>query len=66
MLLDPALELMPFQQYPALAAAAFDPDVSAQSHDLPLVAAAGVLLLEAHHIPKAHLHLLTVECPTAG
>jgi hypothetical protein len=42
-LLHPALEITPFQQDPAVAAATPDPNVSAQSHNLPLIAAAGIL-----------------------
>ena len=65
MFLDPALEVAPFQQYPAVASATFDPYVSAQSHDLPLVAAARVLLSQVNNIPNAYVHWLTIGLPTA-
>ncbi len=39
-----------------LAFEAFNPDISADSDYLPLVAATGVLLLEANHITLVYLH----------
>ncbi len=35
---------------------AFNPDIGADSDYLPLVAATGVLLLEANHITQLYLH----------
>ena len=39
-----------------LAFEAFNPDIGADSDYLPLVAATGVLLLEANHITQLYLH----------
>ncbi len=39
-----------------LALEAFNPDIGADSDYLPLVAATGVLLLEAHHVTQPYLH----------
>ena len=39
-----------------LASEAFNPDVSPQPDHLPLITAAGVLLLEANHITQLYLH----------
>ncbi len=39
-----------------LAVEAFNPDISADSDYLPLVAATGVLFLEANHVTQLYLH----------
>ncbi len=39
-----------------LAFKAFNTYISAEPHYLPLIAAAGVLLLEANHITQLYLH----------
>ena len=39
-----------------LAFKAFYPDVNPESNHLPLVAATGMLLLEANHITQLYLH----------
>jgi len=43
------------QEDPVLATLAPDADVGSQSDYLPLVTAAGVLLLEADHVPQSYL-----------
>jgi hypothetical protein len=49
---NPPLEYAALQKNPALALEAFNPDISPQSDHLPLIAAAGVLLLEADDIAQ--------------
>ena len=54
-----ALKRPLLQEYSTVASPALDPDVSTQSHNLPLVAAARVLLSQTHYIPKLQLHEVT-------
>jgi len=51
-LLNPAFEYASFQEDASLAFKACNPDVSSEPHYPPLIAAAGVLLLEADYITK--------------
>jgi len=55
--LQPALKNPPFQSHAPLAFPTFEPYVGAQPDYLPLVAAAGMLLLKPHHIACPYLHL---------
>src|SRR5579864_7655177 len=51
-LADPALELGAGHQHLPVAAQAAEPDVGAEAHDFPLIAAAGVRLARADHIAE--------------
>ena len=53
---DPALKDAALKENTALAFEALNPDVSSQPDHFPLIAAAGVLLLEADHITQFYLH----------
>jgi len=55
-LFNSALKDASLQKNTALAFKAFNPDISPQPHYLPLIAAAGVLLLQANHITQFYLH----------
>jgi hypothetical protein len=53
--LNAALKDAALKEYPALALKAFDSDISPEPDYLPLIAAAGVLLLEANRIAQLYL-----------
>jgi len=53
---DPAFKDAALKENTALAFEALNPDVSSQPDYLPLIAAAGVLLLEADYITQFYLH----------
>jgi len=53
---DSALKDTALEENVVLAFEALNPDISAKPHPLPFIAAAGVLLLKAHHIPQLYLH----------
>ena len=55
-LLNPALKDTSCQEDTAMAFQAFYAYISPQPYHLPLVAAAGVLLLEPDHVTKLNLH----------
>ena len=54
--LHPAFKNAPFQKSTAVALLAFDPDVSAHSEHLPLIAATGMLLLQPNYVANPYLH----------
>ena len=56
---NPALKDASFQKNSALAFEALDTDISSQPHHLPLIAAAGMLLLEMDYIAQFYLHYHT-------
>jgi len=53
---NPALEDAALKENTALAFEAFNPDISTEPDYLPLIATAGMFLLEAHHITQLYLH----------
>ena len=54
--LDPPFQDAALQQDAALALEALNPDISPEPDYLPVIAATGVLFLEADHIPQPYLH----------
>ena len=58
-----ALKDAPLQENSALALKAFNPDISPEPDYLPLIATAGVLLLEANRIAQLYLqdHFFTLS-----
>ena len=65
---DTPFEDAPFNEYAALAFEAFNPDIGAEPDHLPLIAAAGVLFLEAYHVPHLYFqdHLSGSEVKLSG
>ena len=53
---NPALEDAALKENTALAFEALNADISAEPDYLPLIATAGVFLLEAHHITQLYCH----------
>jgi hypothetical protein len=53
---DPALKDTSLKEHSVLALKAFNPNISPEPDHLPLIATAGVLLLEANHIAQLYLH----------
>ena len=53
---NPALKNASFEENAVSAFEALHPNVGAESDHLPLVAAAGVFLLEADHVTQLYLH----------
>ncbi len=61
----PSLKDSPFQENTPVASLTLDPDIGPQSHHLPVVAAAGVLLPQAYYISELWLHGFTARLPNA-
>jgi len=53
---NPALKGAALKENPPLALEALNPDVSAHPDYFPLIATAGMLLLEADYVPQLYLH----------
>ncbi len=53
---DPTLKDTSFKENMVPTFKALNPNVSAESDYLPLIAAAGVFLLEANHVTQPYLH----------
>lgn len=60
-----SLEDSPFQENTPVTSLTLDPDIGPQSHHLPVVAAAGVLLPQAYYISELWLHWFTAWLPNA-